>query len=359
MSWFRMQRSGAVSASGAIIVFVVAFAGVILALTVAVVVLKNSSFLPPEFVLPLLVVGSISVLMIGLASMAIIFRRLGLYDYREAMGLPEGSIRAIIALMLIVIFAVVSVFLISNADTQDRRVLHDLTLDQADSLPLTDIVSRERTSGTSDADARYRVVLEAGDRPSAEMSQQLMTTLGTLVVAVAAFYFGSQSVIAAQKSRKTTATTVSTAPGDGAPPAEPKPGAPKPSAPKPSAPVPGAPVPGAPAPGAPAPGGPTPHRPPSGEPEPGEPTPGTPDPGKPKPQMPHTPPPPPDAPEETEPAPEAPPRAPAPPPADDDPSDVDEPLEPPAPPPGRPPRDERRPPSLPPDEGSEPPGEGM
>ncbi len=317
MSWFRMSKSGAVSASGAIIVFVVAFAAVILALTLAVVVLKNSSFLPPEFVLPLLVVGSISVLMIGLASMAIIFRRLGLYDYREAMGLPEGSIRAIIALMLIVIFAVVSVFLISNADAQDRRVLDDLTVSQADELPLAEIVSRERVSGTSGAQARYRVVLEAGDRPSAEMSQQLMTTLGTLVVAVAAFYFGSQSVIAAQKARKASVTTTVT-------PTKPRETQPGNTAPAETAP--GETAPGETAPGETAPGSATPAERRGGESEPGAPA------GADL-----------DALEQE---------------GDESAPDVDGEVEPPAPPPRRS-GDGRRPPSLPPDAGSEPPGEGM
>jgi hypothetical protein len=155
--------------------------------------------LPAEIALPLLIVASVMILFVGLASAAIIFSRLNLANREHAMGMPEGSIRAIIALLLILIFAVVSVFLIANADRAGVRTLEKLTQEQADAYPAQDVVSRtvmdEDLFGVDeDGDPWIRLELSAGAAPSSEMAKQLLTVLGTLVVAVAGFYFGSQTV---------------------------------------------------------------------------------------------------------------------------------------------------------------------
>ena len=41
------------------------------------------------------------VLILVMCTLSIVFRRLGVYDRYEAMGLPRGSVRAVIALLLI------------------------------------------------------------------------------------------------------------------------------------------------------------------------------------------------------------------------------------------------------------------
>ena len=61
--------------------------------------------------LSLLAIGGVIVLILLLTVVATIFSVLGLTDKTQAMGLPEGSIRAVIALSLIVLFAILSVFL--------------------------------------------------------------------------------------------------------------------------------------------------------------------------------------------------------------------------------------------------------
>ncbi|MWV50577.1 hypothetical protein GRS96_14990 [Rathayibacter sp. VKM Ac-2803] len=161
-----------------------------------------------EIALPILVIASAMVLILALASAAIIFSRLDLANRNHAMGLPEGSIRAIIALLLLVIFAVVSVFLIANADRRDVRRIEGITQEQADQYPAQEVVSRtllEEGSGLDEDGGRLvTVVLDGGDSPSLQMSQQLQTTLGTLVVAIAAFYFGSQAVQTATVKAKPT-----------------------------------------------------------------------------------------------------------------------------------------------------------
>jgi hypothetical protein len=61
--------------------------------------------------LPLLAIGGVIVLILMLTVVAMVFSVLGLTNKAQAMGLPEGSIRAVIALSLIVLFAILSVFL--------------------------------------------------------------------------------------------------------------------------------------------------------------------------------------------------------------------------------------------------------
>src|SRR4051794_26791544 len=51
-------------------------------------------------VLPLLAIGGVIVLILVLTIVAMIFSILGLTNQGQAMGLPEGSIRAVIALSL-------------------------------------------------------------------------------------------------------------------------------------------------------------------------------------------------------------------------------------------------------------------
>ena len=53
--------------------------------------------------LPLLAIGGVVVLILMLTAVAMIFSVIGLTNKDQAMGLPEGSIRAVIALSLIVL----------------------------------------------------------------------------------------------------------------------------------------------------------------------------------------------------------------------------------------------------------------
>jgi hypothetical protein len=85
--------------------------------------------------------------------MATGFALLGLADPQQALGLPEGSIRAMIALFLIMIFVTFGLYLF-----------------------------RAIASGT------------ATNQDAVDVAKQLITTVGTLVVAVAGFYFGSRAV---------------------------------------------------------------------------------------------------------------------------------------------------------------------
>jgi hypothetical protein len=136
------------------------------------------------------IVLGVSGLLLLFFAMASGFKRLGLVREGHALGLPEGSIRAVLALSLIVTFVAFNFYLFRSvnypleagpvpARTADQVAAIDPALvvrvvpSQADPQ-LYDVYIRRQLTG----DAQLMV-------------QQVTTTLGTLVVAVSAFYFGS------------------------------------------------------------------------------------------------------------------------------------------------------------------------
>ena len=123
---------------------------------------------PGEIQMGLVVVLTVVVLLTLLTVMAAVFSRLGLSDSRQPLGLPEGSIRALIALFLIMIFIIMSVYL-------------------------------------------FRTIVQEDATPAAEqLALQMVTLLGTLVTAVSAFYFGSATTrVPPEPSARPDVTTLS------------------------------------------------------------------------------------------------------------------------------------------------------
>jgi hypothetical protein len=118
--------------------------------------------------LPLLLITGIVVFLGALASLVVIFRRQGLANRDFPLGLPDGSIRAIIALSLILLFAIVAIFLYIG----------------------------QGGFGTDNQPTDAQT----------DMAKQLVTTLSTLVVAIASFYFGSTTVEKAHRSPEAKGT---------------------------------------------------------------------------------------------------------------------------------------------------------
>ena len=96
--------------------------------------------------LPVLLILSVMGLLFAITVLLAAFKSFDLADRTKALGLPEGSVRAMIALMLILLFAIAGLYIFGSL----------------------------------------------GNDP--DVGKQLVTTLSTLVVAVAAFYFGVKAV---------------------------------------------------------------------------------------------------------------------------------------------------------------------
>src|SRR5208337_4268311 len=70
------------------------------------------------------------------------FALLKMNDNTQALALPEGSVRAIIALSMLVIFLMLSVFLYSDQATNSRpQTLNGLTKTQVDAIPRDEIIA--------------------------------------------------------------------------------------------------------------------------------------------------------------------------------------------------------------------------
>jgi hypothetical protein len=184
--------------------------------------------------LPLLVIAGLVSLIALLAVMAIAFKTVGLANQTQALGLPEGTVRAVIALSLILIFAVVTVYLFSDlsdadskpvamADSAGNPIMEPANplmdtagkpvLDTAgkqimeppkpvmvmepdakallDSVgnPVRDSAGKPALAPPSPADARHTSKLAA----SQDFAKQLLIMLGTLITSITSFYFASKT----------------------------------------------------------------------------------------------------------------------------------------------------------------------
>lgn len=152
----------------------------------------------PEVALTLwLVIGS-AVLLLMIMAVAVL-SNLVIKDRATptALALPEGSVSAIIALMLLLIFAISSVFLFNQirAGEGDGFISSGVTVDGLRSLPQERILeaSVENPAETNAALRTYRVRLAAAHPDSIEFAKASALTIGTLLTAVAGFYFGQRA----------------------------------------------------------------------------------------------------------------------------------------------------------------------
>ncbi|PWR74181.1 IPT/TIG domain-containing protein [Methanospirillum lacunae] len=150
-----------------------------------------------EFYLSILLVLSVILLLVFLTFTTVIFKYLGLSDPSQSLGLPEGSIRAVIALSLILIFMTSSILLYEEVEKHSGPPIYNstnITQSQLDSIPKDEIVyiqrSIELNNGTLFNVGRKTEKSRAGE----DIAKQIITTVSTLVVAVAGFYFGSKAV---------------------------------------------------------------------------------------------------------------------------------------------------------------------
>jgi hypothetical protein len=146
----------------------------------------------------LLVAGFVTVALL-LYLGTLVLRALDMGAPGEALGMPEGSIRALIAMSLILIFAIIGIQVFAAGAAGTELVSTGLTQAQIDALradgaivvsqALLTPVPAPPAAPLYDVTTRTVMTQEAHD-----FGLQLMTTVSTLVVAVAGFYFGSRAV---------------------------------------------------------------------------------------------------------------------------------------------------------------------
>jgi hypothetical protein len=206
--------------------------------------------------LPLLVIAGLVSLIALLAVMAIAFKTVHLANQTQALGLPDGTVRAVIALSLILIFAVVTVYLfsdLSNGDNVSCQEIADLkklvekstagpappststttaTTNPAPPKPsnlgattggtpanqpgggtATDTSATTSTAPnpattSAAADNRRQSQLSA----SQDFAKQLLIMLGTLITSITSFYFASKTAEATASTKLQPPSAPPTAP---------------------------------------------------------------------------------------------------------------------------------------------------
>jgi hypothetical protein len=147
-----------------------------------------------EIEIGIIIVIAVAALMLLLFIMAAGFTILNLSDSKQALGLPEGSIRAMIALILVLVFIICGTYLFRLVGTGYATTYANQTSDQLQKIQGKIL----RITPNSKSAENFDVIVQSELNTDAiKLAQQLVTTIGTLVVAVAGFYFGSASTSSA------------------------------------------------------------------------------------------------------------------------------------------------------------------
>jgi len=195
---------GAVGAGSALVVLPC------IALLLLGVMNNGPQAMPSTLTLAMVAIFGIMILLGAMALVSTLFARLDLANAGEAMGLPAGSIRAFIALALIVLFALISVMLYQCVSQTYR--IDDLTDAERAALVkdpanhVTAIVPRACTAsspapcggGTTTVYTAY--VRQAPGSESTDLAKQLLILIGTLMTSVTSFYFASRAGEATTKT---------------------------------------------------------------------------------------------------------------------------------------------------------------
>jgi hypothetical protein len=124
-----------------------------------------------------------------------VFYWLKLTDSKQALGLPEGTVRAVIALSLIALFAVSPIYLFRNMAGSDRTItgLTDAQLAELLKNPaVLHPVSYAVAGATGEAATNTLTYREAADPAGVDFAKQMLVLLGTLATSVTSFYFGAK-----------------------------------------------------------------------------------------------------------------------------------------------------------------------
>ncbi|MBN2239578.1 MAG: hypothetical protein JW712_07380 [Dehalococcoidales bacterium] len=142
----------------------------------------------------LVAILGVSLLFVLMMLMSVYITVIGIGNINEAFGLPSGSIRAILALCLVVIFVICVVFVYGDMANIPPRTIQNVTTEQYHKLSLDQIISSEVITDTKTGETLYTVELTGIPRSAAaqDVAKQVVTLVGTLMTAVTAFYFATK-----------------------------------------------------------------------------------------------------------------------------------------------------------------------
>lgn len=162
-------------------------------------------------IMSFLVVLGIIALVAALSFMAAIFSIINLSDSNQSLGLPKGSVRALIALSIILIFMISPLFLYERVNIHGQDEINNytsITQKQLDDIPKEEI-AYIRQVGKDGNETLFDVGRKVEkSKASEDIAKQVITTVSTLAVAVASFYFGTKAAVVSNGSAPATSVPV-------------------------------------------------------------------------------------------------------------------------------------------------------
>jgi hypothetical protein len=168
--------------------------------------------------------AGVAILSISLAALIILSRAIGITDGSAALGLPAGSIRALLALGLTIVFVSVASWALGGLFDPTGRQVAQLTLPSSEvgalqqRYPTTDYMifetQRPATSNAAPVSEVKVYMKRAVDQNLLDLAKQILTVSATVLVTIIGFYFGSNSAVDAAR-RVTDALKTTTASGVG------------------------------------------------------------------------------------------------------------------------------------------------
>lgn len=181
---------------------VVCLAGFLFLLLILTVTMYVSTNLAIQ--LPVLVITGVMALFATLALVGVTFSVAGLSDKTQALGLPEGSVRAAIAFSLVVIFSIVSIYFYTSANAA-AKVLADIASATATGAANATPASAANIS-TAVANAN------AAANTANDFAKTILAVVGTLMTAVTSFYFATRGATTPDTATASEPTIASVTP---------------------------------------------------------------------------------------------------------------------------------------------------
>jgi hypothetical protein len=175
-------------------------AGIVLGiLAIGVVLFAIFASSSSDLRLPLMAVGGFLTFALALGGLAALLSAFKLSEHPHALGLPEGSVRALIALVLVILFVAMAAYLFGNLgpdrDAAEVATAEGVTRGDLEKLPEHLSYAIVRVDGTDPerVDAKLFVTPAAATAAQQDLAKQIFTTIATVLVTIIGFYFGSRS----------------------------------------------------------------------------------------------------------------------------------------------------------------------
>jgi hypothetical protein len=142
--------------------------------------------------LPILALSSVLLLLGALLIFTTLIRLINLSDPKGALGLPEGSVRALLALALLGLFAIMASSVLVGSPPREVKGLLEADIEGVRKANPNEhnIVWVPETKKVSTDPQTFTVTFGSATHVD-EFGKQMLTLVGTLMTAVISFYFGS------------------------------------------------------------------------------------------------------------------------------------------------------------------------